>query len=117
MRVTKLAITGMLAACVVFPAAAAKKQTNSQAAASKTWEQCNAEALKFGLIPSRKGNAEFMKECVAGNTRQSAAAPKKVAVSKTWEQCHAEALRYGLHPSHQGNNEFMKECVAGNTPQ
>jgi hypothetical protein len=70
MRVTKLAITGMLAACVVFPAAAATKQTNSRAAAPKTWEQCNAEALRYGLIPSRKGNAEFMRECTSGNTRQ-----------------------------------------------
>ena len=70
MRVTKLAITGMLAACVVFPAAAAKKQTNSQAAASKTWEQCHAEALRYGLTHGHKGTDEFMKECVAGNTPQ-----------------------------------------------
>jgi len=70
MRVTKVAIIGMFAACVVFPAAAAKKQTNLQAtAASKTWEQCHAQALRHGLSHGHTGNAEFMKECMAGKTR------------------------------------------------
>ncbi len=70
MRVTKLVITGMLAACVAFPAAAAKKQTNLQAAAApKTWEQCHIVALRHGLNHGHKGTDEFMKECMAGRTR------------------------------------------------
>jgi len=70
MQVMKLVIIGMLAGCVVFPASAAKKQTNLQAtAAPKTWEQCHIEALRHGLAHGRRGSDEFMQECMKGHTR------------------------------------------------
>jgi hypothetical protein len=68
MKVAKLAIIGILAGCVVSPAAAAKKQNKSQASAP-TWVQCHIGALQHGLHHGHAGNAEYMKECLAGKIR------------------------------------------------
>ena len=106
MRVMKLAISGMLAACVVFPAAAAKA-----AVSPKTWEQCHIEALRHGLIHGHAGNAEFMKECLGGHTTGSARAAAPVV--GTFAQCEQRALQLGMPHGQAGHTEYVRECMGG----
>ena len=55
-----LAIAGMLAMCVVFPAAA-QRGNNAPA-----YEVCQRMAANNSLIPGQHGYTEFMTECAAG---------------------------------------------------
>jgi hypothetical protein len=63
MRIGTLAIAGMLAVCVVFPAAAAKKRAVSEAAFA-SFEACEKKALDMGLIHGQTGHTEFVRECM-----------------------------------------------------
>jgi hypothetical protein len=63
LRIAMLAITGMLAVCVAFPAAAAKKRAPSEAAFA-SFETCEKKALDMGLIHGQTGHGEFVRECM-----------------------------------------------------
>ena len=58
MRIAMLAITGTLAMCVAFPAAA---QTRGYASA---YRFCEARAVSMGLVHGQAGHIEFVKECM-----------------------------------------------------
>jgi hypothetical protein len=70
MRITTLAITGMLAVCVAFPATAAKKRTTS-AKMVQSFEACEEKANAQGLIHGQGGHTEFVNECMGGKPRTS----------------------------------------------
>ncbi len=63
MRNATLAITGMLAVCVAFPAAAAKKRAVSESTFS-SFEACEKKALDMGLVHGQAGHTEFVRECM-----------------------------------------------------
>lgn len=63
MRIATLAITGMLAVCVAFPAAAAKKRAVSEAAFA-SFEACEKKALDMGLVHGQTGHMEYVRECL-----------------------------------------------------
>jgi hypothetical protein len=102
MRLSKLAIIGVLGACVAFPAATAS-------AAPQTWEQCHTEALKHGLAVGRAGSAEFMKQCMAGNTTSGTRPPAQLAGS--FNQCEAKAIALGMPRGQTGHAEYVRECM------
>lgn len=107
---TTVVITGMLAACVAFPAAAAKKSADSQAlAASPSWAQCYEQALNHGLQRSHKGHEEYMKDCQAGKIPTVSRA--SVPVGGTFEQCEARALALGMPHGQTGHVEYVRECM------
>ena len=97
MRIMTIAAAAMLATCVAFPAAAA----------GPSWDECNAQALKHGLPPHQKGNAEFIKECQAGRT--TVLARERAGLS--FEACEARALALGMPHGQTGHVEYVRECM------
>ncbi len=65
LRITTLAITGMLAVCVAFPAAAAKKKA-VRAPSVGTYEECESKALALGMPHGQHGHMEYVRECMGG---------------------------------------------------
>src|SRR6516225_2546062 len=96
MRVITAVIISMFAAGVAFPATAAP-----------TWEQCNQEALKHGLTPQQKGQAEFIKECQAART--TVVARERPGLS--FDACEARALALGMPHGQTGHVEYVRECM------
>jgi hypothetical protein len=70
MRIMTIAITGMLAVCVAFPAAAAKKRVDwkSMTVSSfiSSFEQCEQKAISLGLLHGQTGHTETVIECMGG---------------------------------------------------
>jgi hypothetical protein len=62
MRVLTLVTAGILATCVAFPAAAAKKPARASMAA--TYEACEAKAHAQGLDHTQNGHIAFVRECM-----------------------------------------------------
>jgi hypothetical protein len=62
MRVATLAITGLVAVCVAFPAAAAKKRVSE--AAFNSFYECEKKALDQGLVHGQGGHREAVRECM-----------------------------------------------------
>jgi hypothetical protein len=77
LRIATLAITGMLAVCVAFPAAAAKKPTGTRVATTTatTWESCHQRALSMGLTANMNGHGEFLKHCMKGASHVGGGGP------------------------------------------
>ena len=109
MRIATLAVTGMLAAFLAFPAAAATKTTNLQASTPPTWEQCYEQASKHQLHRSQKGHDEYMSQCLAGKTSLRARAA--VQIAGTFEQCEQRASGVGLPHGQTGHTEYVRECM------
>jgi hypothetical protein len=63
MRVATFAITGLVAVCVAFPAAAAKKRVISEAHFNSFYD-CEKKALEMGLVHGQGGHREFVRECM-----------------------------------------------------
>ena len=64
MRIATLALTGMVAVCVAFPVAAAKKRVS--AAKVESFEACEKKAADQGLVHGQTGHIEFVRECMGG---------------------------------------------------
>ena len=111
MRIMTAVTIGMLAACVAFPATAAKKSANSQAAAAPSWEECNDQAVKHGLARGRRGHEEYMKQCQAGQIPSAT----RASAGLSYEQCEARALAQGLNANQNGHIAFVRQCM-GNRP-
>jgi len=62
MRVTTIVLTGMLATCLAFPVAAAKKPT--QVSPTASYEQCEARAHAQGLDHTQNGHIAFVRQCM-----------------------------------------------------
>jgi hypothetical protein len=83
MRIAALAITGMLAACVAFPAAAAKKGPSQAVSATATCTQLKSECLSVDY-----GSGRFAYGCSFLGGGWAAPAPYcKNLCNFTWEQC------------------------------
>jgi hypothetical protein len=98
----------MFAACVAFPAGAAKK--SSQAAAPPSWEECNDQAVKHGMHRSQRGHDDYIKECQAGRIPVA-----RASAGLSYEQCEARALAQGLNANQNGHIAFVRQCM-GNRP-
>jgi hypothetical protein len=61
-KVMMLAITGMLAAGAVFPAAAAKTVSTTEA-----YNACVKRALDMGLFPGQAGRHAYLDQCMGGS--------------------------------------------------
>ncbi len=64
MRIATIAISGILAVAVAFPAAAAKKPTTVSEKSLQSFEACAKKAADMGLAPGQAGRIEYMRECV-----------------------------------------------------
>jgi hypothetical protein len=62
MRIATLVLTGMAAACIAFPAVAAKKRVS--AATVDAFEACEKKAADQGLVHGQAGHIEFVRECM-----------------------------------------------------
>jgi hypothetical protein len=58
MRIATLAITGLLAMCAAFPAAAQRR------GAASAYEFCESRAVSMGLVHGQTGHIEFIRECM-----------------------------------------------------
>ena len=104
MRVMTVAIIGIVAACVAFPASA------QRATAPPTWEDCHDQLLKHGWHDGQKGSAEFLKECQAGKIPGVSRASARL-VTGTFEECEARALALGMPHGQTGHVEYVGECM------
>jgi hypothetical protein len=71
MRIITLAITGMLAVGVAFPATAAKKHSMAMSTVM-SFEACEQKAIAMGLIHGQTGHREFVAECMGAKPRSPA---------------------------------------------
>ena len=99
MRIMPTVVTAILATCVAFPAAAA----------NPSWEQCNQQALKHGLVHFERGYDLFMGDCQAGKT--VVVARERAGLS--FEACEARALALGMPHGQTGHVEYVRECMGG----
>jgi uncharacterized membrane protein len=65
MRIVALALTAVLAVCVVDSASAAKKKATPVATPAK-YDKCYQEAVKGGTLPGQSGHREYMMQCMYG---------------------------------------------------
>ena len=110
MRIMTIVVTGMLATLVAFPAVA-QKRADSQVASPPSWDQCYDQALKHGLMRSRKGHDEYMRECQGGRIPGFARASRGASVALSFEQCEARALALGMPHGQAGHVEYVRECM------
>ena len=69
MRISALAIAGLLAVAASVPAVAAKKAP--VAASVATYEVCESKALALGMPHGQGGHAEYVRECMGKRPRNS----------------------------------------------
>jgi len=109
MRVMTVVIIGMFAAGIAFPATAAKKSANAQAAAAPpSWEECHDQAVKHGLHRSQRGYDDFIRECQAARTPVA-----RASAGASFEVCEARALTLGLSHGQVGHVEYVRQCMGG----
>ena len=69
MRISALAIAGLLAVAVSVPAVAAKKAPLAPTVGN--YEQCESKALALGMPHGQGGHAEYVRECMGKRPRNS----------------------------------------------
>ena len=129
MRMTTLAITGALMACVAVPAAAATKAGSW----TPTYNTCEALAMNRGITITERRVSEtgpsayrqFMVACLAGKVEgKPVVAPRIAAAAQIpgkWDACDALAFQRGVpegdrHSTDTGPSswrQFMVACLAG----
>jgi hypothetical protein len=129
MRMTTLAITGALIACVVAPAAAAPKGASWK----PTYAACEALAVERGVEISDRGRTDqgptpyrqFMVACLAGKVEGKPVVAARIApaaqIPGKWDSCEQLALKRGVVITERGRTDegpspyrqFMVSCLAG----
>jgi len=129
MRMTTLAITGALIACVAVPAAAATKAGSW----TPTWTTCEALAMNRGVVINERRSSEqgpspfrqFMVACLAGKVEGKPVVTARLApapqIPGKWDACEALAMNRGVvvterRSSDEGPSpwrQFMVACLAG----
>jgi hypothetical protein len=129
MRVTALAITSALAACVALPVAAATKAGSW----TPTYSTCEALAMNRGITITERRESEggaspyrqFMVACLAGKVEgKPVVAPRVAAATQIpgkWASCEELATRRGIEVTERRATEggpspwrqFMAACVSG----
>jgi hypothetical protein len=128
MRITTLAITGALMACVAVPALAATKK-----GWTPTWSTCEALAMNRGVEVSDRRSSEegpspfrqFMVACLAGRVEGQPVVAARIApaaqIPGRWESCEKLSVQRGVEARERRESEegpspwrqFMSSCMAG----
>ena len=129
MRMTTLAITGALVACVAMPATAATKAGTWK----PTYTVCEDLAMNRGITINERRASEagpsayrqFMVACLAGKVEGKPVVTAKVApapqIPGLWDKCDELALSRGIVVNDRRGSEggpsawrqFMVACMSG----
>jgi cytochrome c5 len=129
MRMTTLAISGALIACVAATAAAAPKGASWK----PTYSACEALAVERGVVVNERGQKsegpspyrQFMVECLAGKVEGKPVVAARIApaprIPEKWDGCEQLALKRGIDINERGRTEegsspfgqFMRSCMQG----
>jgi len=129
MRMTTLAITGALMACVAVPAVAATKAGSW----TPTWNACEALAMNRGIAVTERRSSEqgpssfrqFMVSCLAGKVEGKPIVTARLAPAQQipgkWDACDALAFQRGVPEGDRRSGDtgpsswrqFMVSCLAG----
>jgi hypothetical protein len=69
MRISALAIAGLLAVATSVPAVAATKKSAAPAPSVGNYEQCESKALALGMPHGQAGHTEYVRECMGYRPR------------------------------------------------
>jgi hypothetical protein len=129
MRMTTLAITGALVACVAVPAVAATKAGSW----TPTYAACEDLAMNRGIMVTERRSSDtgpspyrqFMVSCLSGKVEgKPVVAPRIAAATQIpgkWDACDALADQRGIPQNDRRSSEagpssyrqFMVACLAG----
>jgi hypothetical protein len=127
MRMTTLAMTGALIACVAAPAAAAPKGTSWK----PTYAACEALAVERGVEINDRATGvgpspfrQFMTACLAGKVEGKPVVAARIApaaqIPAKWDSCEQLAVKRGVQINDRATGEgpspyrqFMTSCLAG----
>lgn len=129
MRMTTLAITGGLMACVAVPAVAATKAGSW----TPTYNTCEALAMNRGIAVNERRASEtgpsayrqFMVSCLAGKVEGKPIVTARIApaaqIPGKWDSCDALAFQRGVPEGDRRSSDagpsswrqFMVACLAG----
>jgi hypothetical protein len=129
MRMTTLAITCALMACVAVPAAAAAKKGSW----TPTWNTCEELAMNRGVEVTERRSSEqgpspyrqFMVACLAGKVEGQPVVAARIApapqIPGRWASCEELSVQRGIEVNDRRSSEqgpspwrqFMSSCLAG----